>query len=410
MKKGTKVVFWGWTVLLAIVFLCGTWGNAGAQGKKTIRIGHIVHVTGGMAAGQFGLMEGFEDGLQYCNENMDLKGVKLQAVQADGGSEVAKAMAVFKQMTEGDDAIAVMVGEHTGVGIALKNWNIKKKIANIEGGSDDSFYILPSWTFSSGCPYVNQVGAWIDYYMSEVWPKKGLKRAPRFAFFTWDIAAGRSIVTKNTIEYIKSKGIEYMGEEYVPMVPTDVSAQVMRLKQKEVDFTMGLMYHNALAVLLKEIDKQGLTDRIEVGMTYVNSAQGAVELAKETARNTYQTALFYETDDWMKMQPNVAAMWKKNKREKVRLYTYIMGFDRAAIAAEAVRMAIHRVGADKVDGQAVYESLTKMKKFSAGTGPAHSFSETKRYGQDSVLIMRYNNNKVNFLKEIPVPNLTPVKH
>jgi ABC-type branched-subunit amino acid transport system substrate-binding protein len=397
-------------VLLSIgFFLCGTWGSAQAQEKVKIRIGHLVHVTGPYAAGQAGLPEGFLDGIEAANNYMKIPGVVLEGFNMDGGSDTAKSMATFKQMTEGKDAIAVMVGESTPVGIALKTWNNRKQIPNVEGGSDDELLKLPSYTFSTVAPYVNQVGAWVDYYMSSVWPKKNLKRAPRFAWLTWDNAFGRAPMTPKTIAYIKSKGIEIVDEEFIPMTPTDVGAQVLRLKEKAVDFTAGSMYHNALAVALKEMDKHGLIDQIDVGMTYATNSEALLASANELARNVYVSSVLWDFANWEKHAPRYIEYYQKHKTS-VSKFGYAIGFDKALVASEAVRIAVATVGPDKVNGEAVYNALQKINGFDAfGLGPAHSFSATRRYGQSSVYMFRLNNNKVNFLAEQATPNLTDVK-
>ncbi|MBI3375333.1 MAG: ABC transporter substrate-binding protein [Betaproteobacteria bacterium] len=397
-------------IVLSIgVFLGGTAGGALAQEKVKIRIGHLVHVTGAYAAGQAGIPEGFLDGIEAANTYMKIPGVVLDGFNMDGGTDTAKSMSAFKQMTEGKDAIAVMIGESTAVGIALKTWNNRKQVPNVEGGSDDEFLKLPSYTFSTVAPYVNQAGGWIDYYMKSVWPKKNLKRAPRFAWLTWDNSFGRAPITPKTIAYIKSKGIEIVDEEFIPPTPTDVGAQVLRMKEKGVDVTFGSMYHNALGVVLKEMDKHGLIDQIDIGLSYAIDPEALLVSVNVLARNVHITNLFWDFPNWEKHAPRYFEYYQKRKTP-VSKFGYAVAFDKALVAAEAVRIAVATVGPDKVNGEAVYNALQKVNGFDAfGIGPAHSFSATKRYGQSSVYIMRLNNNKPNFVVEQPTPNLTDVK-
>ena len=112
---------------------------------------------------------------------------------------------------------------------------------------------------------------------------------------------------------------------------------------------------------------------------------------------------------WEKHAPRYLEYYNKHKMP-VSKFGYAIGFDKALVASEAVRIAVATVGPDKVTGEAVYNALQKINGFDAfGLGPAHSFSATKRYGQSSVYMFRLNNNKINYLAEQTTPNLTDVK-
>jgi len=395
-------------ILLGAFLTVGTLTAASAA-DKVISVGHIVHLTGAYASGQQGINEGFLDGVELANTYMDLpKGVKFKAVWMDGGTDTSKSMTAFKKLA--DDGVMVMIGESTAVGLALKKWNIQKKIPNVEGGSAVPMFQLPSWTFSTVSPYVNQFGAWVDYYLTHVWPKKGLKRAPRFAFLTWDNPFGRMMITDETKNYLKAKGVELVCEEYIPAVPTDVSASIMRLKEKDVDFTYGGMYFNAFAVCAKEMEKQGLIDKIDLGTTYAFQYDLYLKEMGPLARNMYVTSQYTPSGEWEKACPKALEIYKKNKRESLPSPDmYLVGLNKALVACEAVRIALKDVGPDKIDGDAIYKALEKMGSFDAwGTAPAVTFTEKKRYGADSVIMLRLNDEKVNNLGLVAAPNLTGV--
>jgi hypothetical protein len=69
-------------------------------------------------------------------------------------------------------------------------------------------------------------------------------------------------------------------------------------------------------------------------------------------------------------------------------------------------MAAAGVGPDKVDGQAVYNALTRMNQFDAwGTSPPVSYSKTRRVGMDSVDIQAIVNQKTISKGYFKVPEL-----
>ena len=138
-------------------------------------------------------------------------------------------------------------------------------VPDLEGGSSVDFFKLPSATFSQPAPYVNQAGAFIDYFMAKIWKKK---TKPKFSWLTWDHPAGRAPITPEVEAYIKSKGVEIVGAEFIPMVPTDMTPQLLRLKRKKVDVVYGCAYHNAYAVVLKDAKKLGLRRKFTIGCMY----------------------------------------------------------------------------------------------------------------------------------------------
>lgn len=398
------------TVTGFIILLCLGFGmNLQAAEKIKIRVGEIFHLTGAYAAGQAGLVEAAADGFEAANRYMNLpENVEIEHIWMDGGTNTTKSMNAFKKMTSGSDSVVLMLSNSTPVGIALKKWHMRKGVPGIEHGSDLELFKLPSYTFSMPTPYVNQLGAWIDYYMENIWPTKGISRKPRFAWLTWDLAAGRASITDRTKAYVESKGIELVDSEFVPYVPTDVSAQIMRLKQEGVDFTFGMMYHNALAPILKEMDKQGVIDQIAVGMAFPMQKGALLESAGSFARNVYQTAIAPSETDWDKTAPRAYDMWVENNRQNLpSIDIYLMGFSKAILASEIVRIAINDVGAENVDGEAIMAAMKKIDNFDCwNTTPPISWNENKRYGMDSVFMYRMNNDTINYLGRQAAPNLT----
>jgi branched-chain amino acid transport system substrate-binding protein len=396
-------------VLISLIFVLGTVGSVSASEKKKVYLGHLVHITGPYGGTQVANNPGFLDAVELANTHMDLKGVEIVPVWKDGATDAAKSMTAFKQMSEGSEKVLAMVGQSTGVALALKTWNIKKQIINVEGGSDDELTKLPSWTFSPTSPYVNELGLWVDYYLKNIWPKKKLNRKPRFAWLTWEVAYGRATITPEARAYIESKGVEIVGEEFIPAVPTDVSAQLMRLKQKEVDFTFGGMYQNAFAVVLKEMDKLGMIDKIDTGLCYAIVPGVLIDMVGPLARNTYIIGNIYPVEEMAKRSPKAYAVFKKNGRDKMKFPAdgWVMTAGMTLTACEAIRIAIHKVGPDKVDGEAVYNAIQTIKNYDMmGLRPPLTFTDKKRFGQDTAVVIRLNNNKQNVLGEYPCPVLT----
>lgn len=373
-----------------------------AQEKVKIKIGLIPHLTGAYAAVQAGANDTLADCINYANENNLIPGVELVGSWADGGTDVSKSMAAFKKLITETPKPVVIIGCGTPFSAALKSWHLKEMVPDVTGGSDLAFYRLPSATFSVSCPYQNQAGAFIDYFMEKIWKKK---RKPRFAWLTWDNAAGRAPITDEVEAYIKSKGVDIVGAEFIPMTPVDMTTQLLRLKKLKVDVVYGCAY--PYGKVLKDMQKLGLHGKITVGLMYWVDPNLVIKMAGPAAEGVWQTGIMYTSDSWPTKAPIVEELYTKNKRRSLK-NVYGNGVWWVSVTIEAIKEAVKAVGAENVDGKAVFNALTTLKNFDNwGLAPPVSFSKTRRYGQDQVLIYHYENQKAKPIEFYPAPELIP---
>jgi len=253
-----------WLSILTVVAILtvGIALDTRAEEKKELVFGILGHMTGAYASGQAGIVESHMDCIKALNEMNYIPGATLKGIWVDGGTDAAKSMAGLKKMLAHEPKPVGITGMSTPIALALKKWYVKAQVPTVDTGSDVKLGKQPSWTFSPPCPNVNLAGAWVDYYLANIWKDKS--RKPRFAFLTWDNGWGRSPITPEVKKYIESKGVDIVAEEFIPTVPTDVTAQMLRLKEKKVDFTFGGFYATALAVVLKHADKLGMIDDITI--------------------------------------------------------------------------------------------------------------------------------------------------
>ncbi|MFC1824889.1 ABC transporter substrate-binding protein [Thermodesulfobacteriota bacterium] len=396
---------WFWVLSLGVLFLFSSAGAAFAE--KEVVIGWIPHLTGMYGPATRGIHEGVMDVIEAVNTMEPINGIKLKAVWADGASSPAKAVSALKKMV-GQHNPVIVIGLTTPSALASKGYLMKKKIPALEAGGADPLWMLPSWSFSMQAPYVNQLGGWIDFYLKNIWPKKGLNRKPNFAWVTWDNAAGRASITDAAKAYIKSKGVNLLPSEFFPVAPTETGAQVMRLKKNEVDFTYGMLLFPTAAAILKGLGKMGMIDRIDLAMSIPNPPDVVKQVGGLT-RNVYASDYWWPPDEWAKKSPQTLALYKKKGR-KVPKFLFGAGLGYGLIAAQAVRMAAQDVGANNVNGEACYNALKKMKNYERwNVGVPIGFGEKKRFGCDQTMLYRLNNNKVNAAGMMPLPNLTKFK-
>lgn len=407
-RRATK---WVYVAALGVILSMGIGSAAYAGNQKELVFGLIGHMTGAYAAGQAGILEGHMDCVKTLGDRNYVPGAKLKGIWIDGGTDAAKSLTGLKKMLAHKPKPVAITGESTPIGLALKKWFVKAKVPTVEAGSDDKMGEKPTWTFSPPCPNVNFAGAWVDHYLANIWKDPG--RKPRFAFLTWDNAWGRSPITPKVKEFIASKGVEIVGEEFIPMVPTDVSAQLLRLKQKRVDFTYGGFYATALAPVLKDADKLGLIDDITFGVGYASTPEGLIKYVGDLTRNTWVVAPSFPESVVVSENraPIILKAYKDGGYGKFPFVIYAHGFAMTSIMVEAARMAAEKVGVEKVDGPAVYDALKRMKDFTAlGFFAPVSFDSGRWFGQDQCVLIRMKDAKIVFKGLIQAPDLTVKYH
>lgn len=402
-KSGTRVV----TLLLSISIVLALIGTVQAA-NKTVTIGVIAQLTGPYGPPTRGIMEGALDVIEGVNKYDPIPGITLKGVYVDGASSPAKAMSACKKMVAQHKPV-IVVDWTTPSALALKTYFMKKEIPCVTGGGANPLWELPSWSFSAVAPYVNQVGGWVDFYVKNIWPQKGLDRKPNFAWVTWDNAAGRSSITDDAKAYIQSKGVNIVpGDgEFFPTAPTEVTAQILRLKKHEADFTYGMLIFPTAAAILKGLDKMGMIDRIDVCMATPNPPI-LVQQVKDLTRNCYFSDYWTNPDEWPEKCPHIAEMFKANGREQLPKLMYGCGTGWALIATEAVRMAAK---SGDVSGPACYKALTQIKDYKRwDVGTPITFGEKRRIGCDATYVSHPENNIIKNIGVMQHPNLTPFKY
>ena len=100
-------------------------------------------------------------------------------------------------------------------------------------------------------------------------------RKPRVAYLTADNAMGRSIEIPEMKAYLEKTGYEFVGTQYVPLVPTSPpTTQLTWLKQKGVDLALGVMINPGSQPTVKEMVRLGMGPNQPYKMTFGVPAPG----------------------------------------------------------------------------------------------------------------------------------------
>jgi ABC-type branched-subunit amino acid transport system substrate-binding protein len=244
--------------------------------------------------------------------------------------------------------------------------------------------------------------------LANLWKDKS--RKPRYAIVTWDNSYGRMFATEKVKNYIKSRGVEIVAEEYIPLVPTDTTPQMLRIKAKKADFIGGNMYYTAAAIVLKDMKKLGILDKVKVGFAYGSAPNLLVKRVGKSAEGLYFVFdKYYFGDEPQKMGLMAWKIFKEKNRARITTFEQYFpgGWFQTHVMAEAIRIAAADVGPKNVDGTAVYNAIQKIKNFDGhGTSLPVSFDNKSHFGTlNRAIITTIKNGKVVNLGEIPAVDL-----
>jgi ABC-type branched-subunit amino acid transport system substrate-binding protein len=235
--------------------------HAQAAGKS-VYVGGTMSLTGPYAEDSAAILQAYEDYVKYVNETKRLApwrnekwpaDVNIELLWRDDELKPAKALSIYEELKA--KGILVYRASGSPTALALKD-RLKQDGFGAPSMSTGAFLMEPPGTILTYYPiYTDDCAAVADWY-KEKW--KG-NRKPRVAYLTADNAMGKSIEIPQLEAYLKKVGYEFVGIQYVPVVPTSPpTTQLMWLKQNNVDLAVGIMVNPGSQPTVKEMVRLGM--------------------------------------------------------------------------------------------------------------------------------------------------------
>jgi len=247
--------------LLTLVFVFATLFVSTSDAQKKLYISGTQSLTGPYAEDSAAVLAAFEDYAKYVNETKNLAPWRKEKFPADITLEVlwrddelkpAKALTIYEELK----AKGMLVYRISGSPIALA---LKDRLNEDRMGATSMatgpYLLKPPQTIFTYYPiYTDSLAAIADWF-KENWKEA---RKPRVAYLTADNAMGKSIEIPEMEAYLKKIGFEFVGSQYVPLVPTaPPTTQLMWLKQNRVDLALGVMVNPRVSTNCKRDGKVG---------------------------------------------------------------------------------------------------------------------------------------------------------
>jgi len=377
-----------------------------AYAQKKLYISGTQSLTGPYAEDSAAVLAAFEDYAKYVNETKRMAPWRTEKFPADISLEVlwrddelkpAKALTIYEELK----AKGMLVYRISGSPIALA---LKDRL-NQDGFGATSmatgpYLLTPPGTIFTYYPIYTDSDAAIADWFKANW--KGEKK-PRVAYLTADNAMGKSIEIPEMKAYLEKAGYEFVGAQYVPLVPTSPpTTQLMWLKENKIDLALGVMINPGSQPTVKEMVRLGMGPyqpyKMVFGVATPGHAAVFAPAMGELGDGYVCAGSFPNWDDpapGVKFEIELQKKYHPNKW--VGHIQYMGGMLEAMIQTEALRLALQKVPFDKLKpGDVLNHGFYQIKNLDTGgiSSTPLTYGPGKIEGVDAVRVDQVQKGKV----------------
>ena len=380
---------------------------ASVSAQKKLYISGTQSLTGPYAEDSAAVLAAFEDYAKYVNETKNLAPWRTEKFPADITLEVlwrddelkpAKALTIYEEL-KGKGMLVYRISG-SPIALALKDRLNEDKMGATSMATGPYLLKPPQTIFSYYPIYTDSLAAVAEWF-KENWKET---RKPRVAYLTSDNAMGKSIEIPELKDYLLKIGYEFVGIQYVPLIPTTPpTTQLLWLKENKVDLALGVLINPNSQPTVKEMVRLGMGPHLEHKLTLGAAtpshlpvfapAMGALgdgfvvaggfppfdELSTAGIKFITETQKKYHPDKW------------------VGHIQYVGGFLEGMIQTEALRLALQKVPFEKLKSTDVLtHGFHQIKNLETGglSSTPLSYGPTKIEGVDAVRVDQLQKGKV----------------
>jgi len=352
----------------------------------TVNIGALLDLSGPTATSTQPGVDGIRDFINYENQKggLDWSGGKviIKLNEVDNRYDPSISMPAYDKMVA--QGYPIILTHQSADNLALKGKAKNDQVVLVTLSPTPGALTPPGWVFAN---YIDHASAFCAFcnWAKATWKGSG---TPKIASLTWDTAYGKAHMC--ALDYPKQIGLEYVGTEYTPMMPQDVSPQVTRLKEAGADYvwTQAVI----ISTYLKDMKRLGFQGKLVTGLN-----TGLIEwiptVTPEVMAGTMHVSGLI---DMAAADPNGPFMKKFNEVtttlnvKRPHSTFYPNGASAAILVQKAIVSALNTVGdIKKLNGKACYDALVNMKNVdSLGITDKFTFSETQRRGSMSIQVVQ----------------------
>jgi len=249
----------------------------------TLGVGGTFALTGAYAEDCAAILAGFQDYIAWVNDNHMIapwypdktipENITFEVMWADDALAADKTLSIYEDFKSKGLLVQRVSGSPEG--LALKDFLIEDNIGATSQSTTAAYLQPPGNIFLNAPTYSDEAAAVAEWFL-ENWTET---RAPRMAYLTADAALGRAIDHPELQEYIESLGYEFVGAQFVDLVPKSApTTQLAWLKDNQVDLTFGCMVNPGSQPTIKEAVRLGMGTNQAYKITFAFGNPGHLQI------------------------------------------------------------------------------------------------------------------------------------
>ena len=258
-------------VALAVSIFSLSPAEGTAAGKPSVTIHNIIDLTGAYAPIAIPSEKGGKDYLAWIAEQggLDVFGdgkskVEVKYVWAEFGNVDARFMSAYKRFRMGTPKPTIIEMWSSPNQEMLKPIVERDQVVCYGIGFSDPQLYPPAWNYMDCWSYGESAAGAIEYYIDNLWLKKGKGIKAKLAHLTWDTAYGRAAIEPTKRHGEKTGKYEMVAERFCTPMPTDpeVMGFLSDFDKQGIDIIWSNTIVQTPAVIMKGLHKLGLTGKM----------------------------------------------------------------------------------------------------------------------------------------------------
>jgi hypothetical protein len=380
-------------------------------------VGGAMALTGAYAEDTAAVLAAYEDYVQYVNETKMLApwreeklpdDATLELLWRDDELNVEKALTIYEEL-KGMGMLVYRIGGSPQA-LALKDLLNEDRIGAPSMATGPYLLSPPQTVFTTYPIYTDSLVAVAEWFL-ENWEES---RAPRVAILTADNAMGRSIEIPEFTAYLTGLGYEFVGTQYVPLVPTaPPTTQLLWLKDNNVDLTLGVMINPGSQPTIKEAVRLDMGPNLGYKITFACATPSHLQVFLPAMGDLGEGFVvgggypsWDDTGPGMEFCHQLQDTYRPD--EPVTHIMYVHGVIEAMIQVEALRLAMEQVPADELQPVDVLEyGFYRIKDLDTGglTSTPVTYGPGDVEGMEEVRVQQIQNGKIVDVGNYPLRHI-----
>ncbi|KAF0121851.1 MAG: branched-chain amino acid transport system substrate-binding protein [bacterium] len=378
-------------------------------GKPTIKHYGIVDLTGPYGILVPDVWEAKLDYYRLVDEQGGIDGYPVDLVWGETGNMMARTWSHYKKYKQSGAQLLWLASSPDGE--ALKNTLVKDKIfCPLNYGQSDPQLYPPAWTYIDGPSYGEGFGTFLKMAKAE-WDKAGKKGTMKVGIIGPDTAYGRAALEPGQ-RFGKKIGVDVVGQEFVPVVPIDITPQILRLKDKGVDWIWMQGLSQIATVFMKNMASLGLQGKIPVaGFWWVTGA----EMLRRIGPNFSEGYIFNSYNYLPQVEKNHPGIKKcmemrQKYHKKAADEYYVRGVRATQFVIELTKRTLGKYGYKGLTGENYMKTMETFKNWKTpwDLGAPFDITPNDRRTAKKMLFYQVKGGKlVRYSDWIDAPHLYP---